>query len=265
LWDFGGGDTTSQIFNPIKTYTNPGVYNVSLLITDSICNTVDTAFQTITVNPPITISGGDTIDVCNNSATLSVSTTGGATSFVWSSNNQFTDTINSNLLDSNYTATITDTTWFYVMATNGLCSAVDSFLVNYNGYQIQLSGGTICQGELDTLDLVNLSYYSLTYSWTPVSSIISGANTANPVVNPNSSTTYFVTTQNSVGCTVSDSLTINVVPQITISGGTTISTCDTTTLTVSTTGNPSTIIWSSNNQFTDTLNPNLTATSLFVP
>ncbi|MDF1672273.1 MAG: PKD domain-containing protein, partial [Vicingaceae bacterium] len=125
LWDFGGNDTTSIIFNPVKTYNTPGTYNVTLIITDSICNTVDTAFQTITVAPPITVSGGNTITTCD-SATLYANSTGGATYFIWSSNNQFTDTLNPNLTDSSLFINVTDTTWFYVMASNGPCSAVDS-------------------------------------------------------------------------------------------------------------------------------------------
>jgi len=64
-------------------------------------------------------------------------------------------------LDSNYFVTLTDTNWFYVMATNGSCFATDSFLVNYNEYEIQLLDETICLGETDTLILNNLSNYPL--------------------------------------------------------------------------------------------------------
>lgn len=209
LWDFGGGDTTSQIFNPVKNYTIPGVYYVTLTITDSICNTVDTAFQTITVNPPITVTGGDTTTTCDTT-TLEIFTTGGPTIFIWSSNSQFTDTLNSNLGDSTFIANPSDTTWYYIMATNGPCSAIDSFLVNYPGINITAIGGAICLGASDTLGVTNLTGQSLTYSWTPTSSIISGQNTATPVVNPDSTTTYTVTAQNSYGCTDTASTTVSV-------------------------------------------------------
>ncbi len=209
LWDFGGGDTTSQIFNPVKNYPTPGVYNVTLIITDSICNTVDTAFQTITVSPAISVSGGDTTTTCDTT-TLDISTTGGPSIFIWSSNNQFTDTLNTNLGDSNYVATPSDTTWYYVMATNGVCSAIDSFLVYYPGFQIQALGGSVCLGNSDTLDVTNLSGQTLTYSWTPTANISSGANTANPIVNPDSTTTYTVIAQNSYGCTDTSSAIVAV-------------------------------------------------------
>ncbi len=209
LWDFGNGDTTSQIFNPIKTYTIPGVYFVSLLITDSICNTIDTAFQTITISPPISVSGGDTTTTCDTT-TLSISTTGGPTSFIWSSNNLFTDTLNSSLTDSSYLATVIDTTWYFVMATNGVCSAIDSFLVNYVGFQISTNDTSTCLGDPVPACVTNLSAMALTYSWTPTSTIISGANTPCPIVNPDSTTTYTVASQNVYGCVVID--TLQVVP-----------------------------------------------------
>ena len=204
LWDFGGNDTTSQIFNPIKTYTIPGVYNVTLLITDSICNTVDTAFQTITIDPPITIDGGDTTTTCDTT-TLSVTTTGSPTAIIWSSNNQFTDTLNTNLLDSNFFVTVSDTTWFYAMATNGPCSDIDSFLVNYVGFNILTNDTGLCLGNPIPICVVNQSNQTLTYSWSPASSIISGSNSACPIVNPQTATTYIVTAQNIYGCVVIDS------------------------------------------------------------
>lgn len=209
LWDFGGGDTTSQVLNPIKTYTIPGTYYVSLLITDSICNTVDTAFQTIIVAPPITITGGTTITTCDT-ATLFVNTTGGATNIIWSSNNQFGDTLNPSLNDSSLFVTVNDTTWYYVMATNGPCTAIDSFLVNYIGFNIIAHDTGTCLGDPVAINLTNLSNYPLTYSWTPTSQIISGANTANPIVNPSTTTTYTVVATNSFGCTATD--TAQVVP-----------------------------------------------------
>ena len=209
LWDFGNGDTTSIEFNPIRTYNTPGVYQVSLLIQDSICNTVDTAFQTITVSPPITITGGNTVTTCDT-ATLSVNTTGGFANFIWSSNNQFTDTLNTNLSDSSLFVNLTDTTWYFVMATNGICFAIDSFLVNYTGFQIQINNASTCQGKDVVLQANTTSNYTLTYSWTPTVSIISGANTATPTVNPNATTTYTSTAQNSFGCLASDTAQVVV-------------------------------------------------------
>jgi gliding motility-associated-like protein len=207
LWDFGGGDTTSQIFNPIKTYNTPGVYNVSLLITDSICNTTDTAFQTITVDPPITVNGGDTTDVCDTT-TLSISTTGGATIFIWSTNNQFTDTLNPSLSDSSLFISVSDTTWYFVMATNNICFATDSFLVNYVGFQIEAHDTGACQGVPVPVCVSTPSNYIPSYNWTPTTAIISGDTTNCALVNPDSATTYTVVAQNIYGCIATDTAVV---------------------------------------------------------
>ena len=46
LWNFGDG-TTSTLQNPIKTYSNPGDYTVTLSVTNSVGT--DTVTQTVTV------------------------------------------------------------------------------------------------------------------------------------------------------------------------------------------------------------------------
>ncbi|MCO6499830.1 MAG: gliding motility-associated C-terminal domain-containing protein [Vicingus serpentipes] len=214
LWNFGNNDTTSVEFNPTRTYTTPGVYTVSLLITDSICNTVDTAFQTIIVNSPITLTGGKTITTCDT-AILEIFSTGGPTTFIWSSNNQFTDTLNTNLTDSSLLVLSTDSSWYYVMASKNNCSNIDSFLVLRNIPITKLKDTANCLLQEMSLFINNLSNTPVTYSWSPVSSIISGENSPSPTVNPDTTTTYFVTitSQNDSTCVINDSITV-VVPNI---------------------------------------------------
>ena len=202
LWNFGSGDTTSQTLNPIRTFAIAGTYPVTLTVVDSICNTSLTTSVNITVTESVSIITPNTINTCDSA--LLYSTTTGATSYIWSTNNQFTDTINPSLNDS-VVVTLSDTTTYYLMATNGICSAIDSIKVNYNGVQIATSNGAVCSGQNDTLSVVSLNNQTLTYSWQPVSDIIFGENTANPVVNPLVTTTYYVTAQNSVGCSANDS------------------------------------------------------------
>jgi gliding motility-associated-like protein len=50
----------------------------------------------------------------------------------------------------------------------------------------------------------------LAYQWQPAGSIISGANSASPLVQPLSSLTYTVTGTNSLGCSFTDSIQINI-------------------------------------------------------
>jgi gliding motility-associated-like protein len=207
LWDFGSGDTTSQILNPIRTFATAGTYPVTLTVVDSICNTTFTTSTTITVANAVTIVTPSTINTCDSA--LLYSTTTGATSYIWSTNNQFTDTINPSLNDSVF-VTVSDTTTYYLMATNGVCPAIDSIKVNFIGVQIVATGGATCNGANDTLSVISLNNQTLTYNWQPVSDIISGENTAFPIVNPSSTTTYNVTAQNVFGCSATASATVIV-------------------------------------------------------
>ena len=66
LWDFGGGDTTSKVANPVRTYSVSGTYLVKLYVSNPAnCNPTDSLFKTITINtlpPPLVISNNnDTI------------------------------------------------------------------------------------------------------------------------------------------------------------------------------------------------------------
>ena len=67
LWNFGNNDTTSQVFNPIKTFTASGTYSVHLYVKTSICNNLyDTATLVITVFPKPVSGFTATVDSCSN-------------------------------------------------------------------------------------------------------------------------------------------------------------------------------------------------------
>jgi PKD repeat protein len=51
-WDFGDGNTSAS-FSPVHSYTVPGIYNISLIASDSIC--ADTALASVVVLSPTLI------------------------------------------------------------------------------------------------------------------------------------------------------------------------------------------------------------------
>ena len=91
LWDFGNGILDSLNFDGTTQYTQPGVYTVSLYIFDSLCPASDTTFATVTVLPDITISGLDSVSLCDEDVTLTANSGGTASVFEWSSNSDFSD------------------------------------------------------------------------------------------------------------------------------------------------------------------------------
>ncbi len=207
LWNFGSGDTTTQILNPIRTFSTAGTYPITLTIVDSICNTLLNTSTTIIVDSPVHITTPGTINSCGSALLYTIGT--GAIGYVWSTNSFFTDTLNPDLSDS-LIVNISDSTTYYVMAFNGVCSAIDSIKINYNGVLIKTYNGAICSGQNDTLTVESLNNQTVTYSWQPVSDIISGENSSHPIVNPLITTMYYVSDQNSFGCSANDSALVVV-------------------------------------------------------
>lgn len=107
-WNFGDGDTSS-LQNPTHTYTNSGIYDVSLIVSNALG--IDTVLYTsyITVSPspgPVTIN--DTTCVLNSSLILSAL----GDNLFW-----YIDTINNAVLDTGntyITSPLTTTTTYYV-------------------------------------------------------------------------------------------------------------------------------------------------------
>jgi len=212
LWDFGNGQVDSVNFEPTVTYNSPGQYQVSLSIYDPTCPAADTAYFTLTVEPEIQVTLNDLVSLCDTVPITAspIVTNGTATSFQWSSNNNFSDTLNSNLSVADLTLSIPLAGYYYLNLSNGECSTIDSFLVEYITLDIDLSANdSICSGENSTVTAINLvPTVNLNYAWTPSSIVISSsANEA--IVNPTFSQYVYVSASGN-GCSVQDSIFINV-------------------------------------------------------
>lgn len=198
IWSPSTGLNNTNISNPIANPSNTTTY--MLRVSDGICT--DTLMQKVNVYN-IQVDIGNNITVCRgDTANLIASSSGGANRFFWSSNANFTDTINTNHLSNIYRPVINQSGTYYVHATNGYCSAYDSVNVTMSFADISATTPyTICLGDTAQLSANNLiGGQSVNYSWTPLASIISGSNSANPRVMPSATTTYVVTGTNSFGC-----------------------------------------------------------------
>jgi gliding motility-associated-like protein len=211
VWDLGNGQLDSVNFEPTVTYVTPGQYQVSLAIYDPTCPAADTAVFTIEVLPEVQISMQDTISLCSVvPITINPTSTGNSNLFVWSSSNLFSDTLNSDLTNPQLDLIAPNAGYYYFSASNGFCSNIDSFLVQFISIDIDLIAvDSICSGELATVSVINLTPTSnLTYSWSPTSIIVS--NQGDEIqVNPTSSQMIYVSATGG-GCNTSDSILINV-------------------------------------------------------
>lgn len=213
LWDFGNGDTTSMIFEPVVTFDSVGMYTVYLYVTDSICLLTDTAEITIEVYDSLELSVIPDLELCTPVSTDFIAYTNGtADSFVWSSNPNFSDTLNSNLADSIFTTVPQSSGTYYVLVSNAGCSEMDSVVVDFIGSALMLTANdSICKGE-STVVTANNSNPNLTftYAWSPDSVIVNPSVNTSVEINPSSTQYIYVTATASNGCVVEDSILIHV-------------------------------------------------------
>lgn len=212
LWDFGNGDTSTTNFNPIINYTNPGVYNVYLYVTDSVCLLTDTAQTTVTISSPIQLTMPATVNMCSPvELNLTPNSFGTGTTFIWSSTINFTDTLNSSITDSVLTITPPGSGTYYLQVSNGGCQKTDSVSVEFTSSAIQLSANdSICKGDSSLITVTNLNpTIQFTYTWTPAT-IVSPTSGNSVWAQPLSTQFIVVTANSSTGCLIKDSILIAV-------------------------------------------------------
>lgn len=214
LWDFGNGDTTSVIFNPIIIFDSVGVFDVYLYVTDSICLLTDTAKITITVADSITLSTSGDQWLCSPvPVTLTSNSFGTADYFIWSSNINFTDTLNTIITDSTLNITPPGTTTYYLNAGNAFCSKIDSVTINFVSSTLLLTANdSICFGESTwiTASSTNPLISFDNFVWSPDSLIVNQTNSNNVEVIPLVTQYIYVIATSNSGCNVNDSIAIFV-------------------------------------------------------
>ncbi len=215
FWVFGNGDTSSVIFSPTIIFDSAGIYNVFLVSKDSVCLLVDTAKTTIVVGSPFNhIVSNDTLMCESNFIELLALTGGIADNFIWSSNRNFTDTLNANSADSIFSVfPVNQVQTFYVKMSNFGCSKIDSVVVSLTSAGFDLIGSAyVCQNEDFIANAVNNSGFIYTYSWYPSSLIETQISQTSVSAITTQAAYLFVDVISSNGCNFTDSILINVSP-----------------------------------------------------
>ncbi len=208
LWNLGGGpnDTTSQILNPVHTYTTVGSYTVTLLVIENqYCNTRDSTQIIINVYPQPIAAFTSTLLQCSNSFSTTNNSTGAGNNYSWS----FGDASPTNTLTSpthtyagsgNYTITLLASNLFGCK--DSIKQPISVFIFNPGVVNI----ATICQGFTTALTASG----GTSYTWSPASNL-SNTTVASPISNATSTTIYTVQiNNNSQGYTCSKTLTTQV-------------------------------------------------------
>lgn len=253
IWIFGDGDT-SYFSNPVKTYTDTGVFEVKLLLYDSICEMYDTIKHYVYVGPQLQLTVMNDTALCNP-ASINIWASGNGTNqnFIFSSNNQFTDTLNNYPNDTIISVNINQDTIIYIKHFNEYCELIDSVVINVVDLKAAFSGDTIICVP-DTVYFQNLSsdYDSLqwifpvpTYSLSPPYAVFN---------QPGNYTVKLVVFNESCGGTDTATLNINALPQVQISTSNDTLICSPyAQLQAGSNQSNVQFIWSSNNQWSDTL------------
>lgn len=213
IWDFGDGVVVDNVVNPIHTFTEPGVYEAMLIVVDKQCQLSDTSVVTITVYEDLTLELPDDIVACNvDEVEIVANSQGTASSFQWSSNANFMDTLNVFPNDSTLTVNISNPGTYYIQVANEFCERIDSITVTFIDETLELTDSTtICLGEDTPITVVNTNpNVSFSYTWTPNSAIVSGANTNTVTVNPSSSQYIYLYAVANNGCEIWDSIWVQV-------------------------------------------------------
>ena len=214
VWDFDNGNSNSTSSDPTVIFTLPGTYEVLLIVKDINCNIPDTSIVTIEVYPSITLTTTSDFDLCEPiPISLEANTNGTADHFIWSTNANFTDTLNNPLTDSIVIINNPVEGYYYVLASNDGCSQIDSVRVHFTSSDLSLVGNTnLCLGDETVITAMenNPLIHFTNFIWSPSSIITSGNGTNSVTVRPNNTQYLYITANASNGCTITDSILISV-------------------------------------------------------
>lgn len=210
VWSPSASISNDTISNPIALPANTTQY--TLMISNGICT--DTVYQNVQVNTPLlTVSNDTTLCTADEIVTLIANSQGTSNVYVWSENENFTDTINSNLNDNTLTVSPSTSTTYFVEINNNGCTLFDSIVINIAANDVSIIGPTgMCLG--DTILLIADHFIpgqSYTYDWGPDSVIIGDGNDSIYVIASQSQSITLLATS-SIGCVVADTQTVFVDP-----------------------------------------------------
>lgn len=208
VWTPSVSLSNDTIPNPFAFPTNTTLY--TLLVSNGVCT--DTVYQNVQVDIPLlAVSNDTTLCTSDEVVTLNANSFGTSTVYVWSENENFTDTINSNLGDNSLTVSPAVSTTYYVEINNNGCTLYDSISVNIGANDVSIDGPTgLCLGDSVLLVASHfLSGETYTYDWGPDSLIIGNGNDS-VYVSPQVSQEITLIATSSAGCQVMDTLMLTV-------------------------------------------------------
>ena len=217
LWNFGRGvtDTTSTQFSPTIKYTQSGLYNVLLTVSDSICQLTDSAFVKVTIFDSIQLKVQcDTqLPLCTpKEITLTAKNNNSGKYFLCSSTGSFKDTLLYSKTDSTYRFIPERNGYYFIKVGNSACAKIDSIFIETISSYLSINGNSkICKFDSSDIQVVNSnSQINFQYTWSQDSVIVTPTNLSDIKVNPKVSQFIVLEIDNLNGCVFKDSIYILV-------------------------------------------------------
>jgi gliding motility-associated-like protein len=208
----GPNNYLSDEQNPDSLF--PGTYNLFLADTNGC---VDSLEVVIEFTFEISADAGVDFGLCNEDQPIMLNgTSENATDVQWLNSQGFVISDQPSI----ETLSVPGTFTYYFVASNGLCSAIDSITVTVYP-QPNVSAGvdeTIFEGDEAIIGGFPTSSSGTIYVWTPGGSL-SDSTVANPIATPVITTQYTVMVTDTNGCVGIDSLLITVIPEIRFPSG----------------------------------------------
>lgn len=202
-WSPATGLDNTNTSSPFATPLTTTKYYVTVTNTEG-CKKIDSI--KITVNNLPVISKSNDTSICLN-AKVPLFASGGS-SYEW-----FPSTGLNNANSQNPIAAPLSTTKYYITVANGGCAKKDSVKISVNNLPVvsKSNDTSICINSKVSL----FSSGGTSYEWSP-SAGLNNINTAAPTATPLTSTKYYVTVTNALGCSKMDSVkvTVNNLPVI---------------------------------------------------
>ncbi|MBD80167.1 MAG: hypothetical protein CL840_14735 [Crocinitomicaceae bacterium] len=226
-WIPGSGLSDSTTSNPSAS---PGKDTDYLLVVDrGVC--ADSVDQKVLFDSISIVASNDT-DICTSTGAIDlwINSMGTAGAFLWSSNDQFSDTLSSFPRDSVISANpsaFRNVYYAKTISSRG-CEVIDSSIIRLNQFGIRAdTTQNICLGDTIQISVQSLiPNDTLTTLWKPYQFIIGRNDTSHILVNPPTDKTYRVDVENRIKCLVTDSVLVKV-SKLDIAAGQIVSSKDT--------------------------------------
>jgi len=203
---FSGTNPISGNYSWQPSGLDTGFHNITLFIYDNACPIIGQNYFSFQIYVSPGTSAGPDQTICGGGG-AQLNATGGS-AFTWAPATGLSCTS----CQSPLAAPAVTTSYTVTSNLIGNCNNVDTVVVFVTTpYTYSISNDTsICQNQTAFLHITgSASGAPYTYNWTPNTAII-GANTATPAVNPNVTTTYYVTITSAQGCSKQDSVVITI-------------------------------------------------------